>query len=305
MIYIRGHQDDYNGWRDLGNSGWGWDDVLPYFKRAEDRERGANALRGAGGPLHIAAGTPIAEHSQDFIEATAAACGVPKIDDFNRGDPTGAGLYEHTVRNGRRFSTAVAYLDPVLGKPNLTLVRNSRVIGLILEGGRAVGVREPRPMPWGRAMTIYPGLIYPKSTGEIVLRSKDPIAAPAIEPRYFSSPEDLEILVTGVKLAREIAATAPLARWCVKEITPGRAVNSDQAIRADVCYRAQTVYHPVGTCRMGHDQMAVVDERLRVRGIDGLRVVDASVMPCIIGGNTNGPTIMIGEKAADMIQADR
>jgi choline dehydrogenase len=157
-----------------------------------------------------------------------------------------------------------------------------------------------RRPPMGRQVTISPGLIYPKSRGEIRLRSADPSASPMIDPRYFSEASDLEHLVTGVKLTREIAATAPLKDLLGGETSPGPHVKTDEDIRAFVRGSSQTIFHPVGTCKMGTDPMAVVDPQLRVHGLRGLRVADASVMPRIIGGNTNAATIMIAEKCADL-----
>jgi len=156
---------------------------------------------------------------------------------------------------------------------------------------------------WGRFASLLPGLIYPRSEGEVRLRSADPAAAPAIDPRYFSAARDLDHLVAGVKLAREIAATAPLAGVLGKEVFPGPDVTTDDQLRANIRATCNTIFHPVGTCRMGTDPTAVVDIELRVRGLDGLRVADASIMPRIIGGNTNAPTIMIAEKCADLMSS--
>jgi choline dehydrogenase len=169
------------------------------------------------------------------------------------------------------------------------------------------GVPEPntdaaRSPPRGRRVSILPGVIYPRSLGEIRLASKDPFAAPAIDPRYFSDDADLALLVHGVRLTREIAATAPLAQMLGRELAPGVTRADDAALRDDIRRTAQTIFHPVGTCRMGIGTDAVVDPQLRVRGIANLRIVDASIMPRIIGGNTNAPCIMIAEKAADLIR---
>ena len=159
---------------------------------------------------------------------------------------------------------------------------------------------ERRRDPFGRFCGIAPGLIYPKSSGEIRLRSNDPLAPPAIDPRYFSDPADLEHLVTGVKLSREIMASGPVKALLGAETFPGPGVKTDEDIRAFVRQSSNTIFHPTGTCKMGTDAMAVVDPELRVRGLQGLRVADASIMPRIIGGNTNAPTIMIAEKCADL-----
>jgi choline dehydrogenase len=149
-----------------------------------------------------------------------------------------------------------------------------------------------------------PSLIYPRSHGEIRLRSADPTAAPVIDPRYFSAREDLDLLVAGVKLSREIAATAPLAGMLGKEVFPGPDAKSDDDLRASIRKYCNTIFHPTGTCKMGTDALAVVDSELRVRGLRGLRVADASIMPTIVGGNTNAPTIMIAERCADLVQAE-
>jgi choline dehydrogenase len=162
---------------------------------------------------------------------------------------------------------------------------------------------ERRNSDSGRFLSILPGLIYPASRGEIRLRSADPFAAPLIEPRYLSAPEDLDVLMTGVKLSREIAAAKPLARYCGSEARPGKQATTDDALRAEIHLALNTIFHPVGTCKMGTDDLAVVDPELRVRGLDRLRVVDGSIMPTIVGGNTHAPIVMIAEKAADKIRS--
>ncbi|HEY3808226.1 MAG TPA: FAD-dependent oxidoreductase [Kofleriaceae bacterium] len=432
LVYIRGHRDNYDEWQRLGNPGWGYDDVLPYFKRSEDNSRGASQFHGAGGllPVHDAEPSPV---SRAFIDAVAARCHVPVNADFNGATQEGAGAYQVCVRDGLRASTATHFLDPVRARENLTVITGALALGLVLDGDRCTGVRvrtrgrddviearevivcggaigsphllllsgigpgdelkaigvEPRhelpgvgkhledhllcfmvhrakgvtklsrgtlvtsvlkhlagrggilarspveagafvrhaagaarpdnqfhflpfgarppntdvkrDLMWGRWATVMPGLIYPRSHGEITLRSADPAAPPLIDPRYFSDPADLEHLVTGAKLAREIAATAPLAEHLEGEHFPGPGVKTDDELRAWIRLSVNTIFHPTGTCKMGTDPMAVVDPELRVRGIRGLRVADASVMPRIIGGNTNAPTIMIAEKAADLV----
>lgn len=438
MVYMRGHRDNYDGWRDLGNPGWGYSDVLPLFKKSEDNVRGASEYHGAGGPLHVDDHT-FAPVCTGFAEATAARCKVRVTDDFNGAEQEGAGLFQHTARGGLRASTAACFLDPVRSRANLTVLTDTHAIGLVVDGDRVTGVRvrvkgsdqviearevivaagaigsphllllsgigpttelrdagietkhelggvgkhledhllvpvshhvtpkagamavakhkvpwwllqylvmgrrgplgrpippagafvksspdqprpdiqfhmgdigwwspntdEPRDKAWGRFATLSPGLIYPKSHGEIRLRSADPMAAPVIDPKYFSDPADLDHLVTGLKLAREIAATAPLTEMLGAEIRPGPEVRSDDDLRAYVRLTAQTIFHPTGTCRMGTDEMAVVDPQLRVHGLRGVRVADASIMPRIVGGNTNAPTIMIAEKCAELLLA--
>jgi choline dehydrogenase len=434
MIYIRGHRDNYDEWRALGNPGWGYSDVLPYFKKSEDNARGASEYHGAGGPLHVSDHPRPAKFCTALAESIAAACHTKVTDDFNGADPEGAGIYQHTVRRGQRWSTAVAFLDPARTRSNLTVITDAHALSLVRNGDRVTGVRcmiggseqtisgteiivcggaigspqlllhsgigpagelravgvdpthelpgvgkhledhllvfmiyeataagalamtknkmawwalrylmgaggplaaapteaggfvksrpdAPRPdiqfhaAPWGfqipntdvrrrdplgRFCGIAPGLIYPKSSGEIRLRSNNPMDAPAIDPRYFSDPADLEHLVAGVKLSREIMASGPVKDLLGAETFPGPGVKTDDDIRALVRGSANTIFHPTGTCKMGTDAMAVVDPELRVRGLQGLRVADASIMPRIIGGNTNAPTIMIAEKCADL-----
>ena len=439
MVYIRGHRDNYDGWRDLGNPGWGYRDVLPYFKKSENNARGESEYHGVGGPLHVSDVAPRTMFPQAFIEATAAWCKVKVNDDFNGAEQEGAGSYQYTTHRGLRASTAATFLDAVRKRENLTVITDAHATSLVIDGDRVTGVRyrsggaehtiegteiilaggaigspqlmllsgigpadelrsvgveprhelagvgknlqdhlligmnfeappqaalelkkskvgwwalrhllgrggplalppiqcgafvkstpdQPRPdiqfhsqpwgfwnpnsdvprgKPWGRIAGISPGLIYPRSVGEVRLKTADPVAAPAIDPRYFSAPADLELLVTGVKLSREIAATGPLKELLGAEIFPGPGVKSDDEIRAYIRQSVNTIFHPVGTCKMGpaSDKLAVVDPELRVHGLRGLRVADASIMPRIIGGNTNAPAIMIAEKCADLALA--
>ena len=434
LVYIRGHRANYDEWRALGNPGWGWDDVLPYFKKSEANVRGRNAFHGADGPLPVSDVTPRSGASRAFVEALATRCKVRIADDFNQGDHEGAGFFQLTLRDGHRASTAVTFLEAARERPNLTVITDALATSLIVDGTRVTGVRyrargndetisareviltggaigsphllmlsgigagdelrtagiEPRhelpgvgkhledhllmavvydvpktgvhtltksrfmlwaaqhlvgsrgPLatgpvdaggfiklsktapipdlqfhfaPWGVALptderllmkfgryaSILPSMIYPRSVGEIRLRSSDPTQSPAIDPHYLSDPADLETLVAGTKLSREIAATAPLSEVVGKELFPGPAVASDDALRDAVRTYCNTIFHPTGTCKMGTDARAVVDPELRVRGLSGLRVADASIMPRIIGGNTNAPVIMIAEKAADLL----
>jgi choline dehydrogenase len=438
MLYIRGHRDNYDGWRDLGNPGWGYDDVLPYFKKSERHEEGESAFHGGSGRLDVTRQRDISVVSQAFTESIGKVCHVPVLDDFNGANQECASTYQMTCANRRRSSTSVSFLYPAIEWKNVELVTGALVTGIGIERGRArsvsyvkdgkahtvhaeaeiilsagvigspqilmlsgigpadhlrklgidvacdlPGVGEnlqdhlmvplryhatkdtghtstpahfiggmlqdflfnkgwigktfleggafvksrkdrPRPdiqfhsIPWAYpepnddgpgepticktpSFTILPGLIYPESRGEIRLRSKDPADKPLIDPRYLSESYDMEVLVAGIKLAREIARSEPLAKYLKGEATPGPNVQSDDEIRAAVRLYGKTIYHPVGTCKMGVDARAVVDPKLRVCGIEGLRVADASIMPTITGGNTNAPSIMIGEKAADMI----
>ncbi len=437
MVYMRGHRDNYDEWRDLGNPGWGYADVLPYFKKSEGNQRGESEYHGGDGPLLVSDHAAM-QSCHAFAEATAAVCKVKVTDDFNGADQEGAGLFQHTARNGHRASTAVCFLDPVRSRPNLSVLTGAHALGLVLDGDRVTGVRvrgaageqviegkevilaagaigsphllmlsgigeaseletagvesrhqlagvgkrledhlltpvmfeAPRgtlamaklKVPWwiaqymiakkgplsspvppagafvkshagaarpdiqfhmspwgwpspntddvppkgpaGRYVSMAPGLIYPRSHGQIRLRSSDPLAPPIIDPKYFSDPADLDHLVAGVKLTREIAATSPLRELLGTELFPGPAAVSDDDLRASVRLSCNTIFHPVGTCRMGTGKDAVVDPKLRVHGLRGLRVADASIMPRIVGGNTNAPTIMIAEKCADLALAE-
>ncbi|HEY2512503.1 MAG TPA: GMC family oxidoreductase N-terminal domain-containing protein [Polyangiaceae bacterium] len=440
MLYIRGHRDNYDGWRDLGNPGWGYDDVLPYFKKSESHEDGASEFHGGSGPLQVSHQRDISVVSKAFMGALSKVCGVPEIPDFNGAVQEGASTYQMTCANRRRSSTSVAFLQPALGWGNVEHVSQALVTRIGVEKGRARSVsflkdgqertvyadgeiilsggvigspqilmlsgigpaahlRErgidvvadlpgvgknlhdhlmvplrfhatkdtghtstpshfiagmlndflfnkgwigktfleggafvksapgrPRPdiqfhsIPWAypepnddgpeepticktASFTILPGLIYPESRGEILLRSKDPSEKPLIDPHYLEAPYDMQVLLAGIRMAREIAKTEPLAGFLKAEATPGPDVTSEDALRAAVRLYAKTIYHPVGTCKMGNDAAAVVDAQLRVHGIEGLRVADASIMPSITGGNTNAPSIMIGERAAEFVRA--
>jgi choline dehydrogenase-like flavoprotein len=439
MLYIRGHRDNYDGWRDAGCEGWGYADVLPYFKRSEGHEDGDSEFHGGKGPLRVTRQRDVSVVSQAFVESLSKVCGVPVQDDFNGANQECASTYQMTCADRRRSSTSVAFLYPALEqRKNIELVRHALVTKIGIEKGRARSVSyvvdgvettvfadaeiilsagvigspqilllsgigpaeqlrelgiavqsdvrgvgknlhdhlmaplrfhatkdtghtstpmhfiggmlndflfnkgwigktfleggafvksdpsQPRPdiqfhsIPWAypepnddgpeepticktSSFTILPGLIYPKSRGELRLRSADPSEKPILDPHYLEDPYDMQVLVTGIKMSREIAAQSPLKEFLRGEATPGPDVKTDDDIREAIRLYAKTIYHPVGTCKMGVDADAVVDPRLRVRGIEGLRVADASIMPSIVGGNTNAPSIMIGEKAADMI----
>jgi choline dehydrogenase-like flavoprotein len=428
MIYIRGNRRDYDEWRDLGCTGWGWDDMLPYFMRAEDNERGASELHGAGGPLRVSEGRSRNPISQAFLDA-AAAYGLPATDDFNGPEQDGIGWYQVTQRDGMRGSASVSYLHPVMDRPNLTVETRVQVLQIRFEGPRAVavlGVRlddviefpahrevivcagaynspqllmlsgigrpdelaqlqiEPvHELPGvglnlhdhpnagavylsGREDTLFgafnednlallgqgqgpltsnaaetggflrtrdgldapdvqlhflpalyldegllPGhthgltigacVLKPRSRGQVALVSPDPTAKPLIIHNYYAEPEDLRSQIAGVRIAMAIMATEPLA-GCVSGPYNVAASDSDADIEVHIRANAQTIYHPVGTCKMGVDDLAVVDPELRVRGLENLRVVDASVMPTVPRGNTNAPTIALAEKAADLIR---
>jgi choline dehydrogenase len=433
MIYIRGHRLDYDGWRDLGNPGWGFHDVLPYFKRAENNERGASHYHGVDGPLNVANLRSPHPSTLRFIEA-CKSYGVPANDDFNGAEQDGCGLYQVTQKSGRRCSTAVAYLAPVLDRPNLTVETHALAFRVLFEGQRAVGVayrrhgvdREARaaaevilcggainspqllllsgvgpaghlrekgidvvadlpgvgenlqdhmavPLitltrkgasllqaekPWhllqfyirkrgwltsnvgeggafvrtrpgldapdlqfhfapvavedhglaeppGHGYTFAPTLIHVASRGRITLRSANPMWSPLIEPNYLEADEDLEVLYAGCQMARECEQQPAFAPFRDREHLPGPGIRTPEQLRDYVRARAETLYHPAGTCKMGVDDMSVVDPELRVREVEGLRVADASIMPKVIRGNTNAPTIMVAEKAADLVRSGR
>ncbi|OAQ51940.1 hypothetical protein HTG_14910 [Natrinema mahii] len=435
MIYVRGQSADYDRWAELGNEGWGYEDVLPYFKRAEDNARGPSTSHGVGGPRHVDDIRSPNELSEAFVKA-GQAVGLSHNEDFNAGEQTGVGFYQVTQRDGRRHSAADAYLKPVLDRPNLTAVTGARVTRVRFDGETAVGVEYARDDGDGSPATVdaneeviisagaidspqllmlsgvgpadhlerhdidvvadRPGVgrnlqdhlqagvnyecekpisladadslvnlatffllkrgpltsnvaeaggfatvtddadrpeiqfhfapsyfvehgfdnpdghgfslgalrLRPDSRGRITLRSADPFDDPAIDPQYLTEGDDLEVLLEGLKLVREILRAAPLDEYRGEEVLPGADVRSDEALLEYVRETAETLYHPVGTCKMGDDELAVVDDRLRVRGVEGLRVVDASVMPTITSGNTDAPTTMIAEKAADLVRTD-
>jgi choline dehydrogenase-like flavoprotein len=431
MLYVRGRPLDYDLWASQGCDGWGWNDVRPYFLKAENNERGESEHHAVGGPLNVADERSPRRLTARFI-ASAEAAGIPRIPDYNGPEQDGVSPVQVTQRNGARFSAADAYLRPNMKRPNLEVITGATVLGVELIGGRAAGVRvrgrgrrervinaerevilsagaigspqllllsgigpadhlrsvgvtvhhdlpgvgenlhdhpyvvciwessapeslygadKPKPMlEWilrrsgpltstvaeafafvrsrpglpapdlqfhfapayfadngfeefdGHAFTSGPVLVSTKSRGNLRLRSSDPLDKPRILTNTLAEPEDMASLVAGVKLAREIASTGPLAEAAAREIYPGPGVDDDADIEAFVRQHVDLLYHPVGTCKMGTDDAAVLDPQLRVRGIDGLRVVDASVMPQIPGGNTNAPTIMIAERAADLIK---
>ncbi|MEF8842451.1 MAG: choline dehydrogenase [Haloarculaceae archaeon] len=435
MIYVRGHPSDYDHWADLGNEGWGYDEMLPYFRRSEHFEPGGSRFHGMGGPLNVAEPRSPRPLSRRFVDSAATA-GHERNPDFNGERQEGVGLYHLTQEGGERCSAADAFLTPALDRPNLRAETGAHVTRVTFDGDRATGVafrqdgREYRAhvdrevvvcagavdspkllmlsgigdpdhladhgiearidLPGvGRnlqdhlfAFNIYratgadPGTLddaetlrnyakyfffgrgpltsngaeaggfvrtdpeldapdlqfhfvpayfmrhgldnpeagdgfsigvtqlRPESRGRITLRSADPLAAPSIDPRYLTEEADLEVLVEGVRMARAIAEQGAFDDVRGEEVWPGGGVESDEEIAEWARGTVETVYHPAGTCRMGDDDAAVVDDDLRVHGVEGLRVVDASVMPTIPGGNTNAPTIAVAERAADLMKAE-
>jgi choline dehydrogenase len=433
MVYIRGVPSDYDTWAQLGNRGWSYDDVLPYFKRSETYLPGGNAYHGSDGPLQVSRPGVEGVLSAVWIEAGQQA-GHPYTPDFNGAQQEGFGPIDTTVANGRRASAAVCYLRPALSRPNLTVITKAHATRILMQGSRAIGVEyakgrrryvlhaarevivsggsinspqllllsgigpadeigrhgikpvhdlpgvgknlqdhlhgavkhdctQPvslysilKPLPLAANVIYYllthkgpgatmgleslaflksrpelvaPDLEYhfapvlyadhgreilkrhgfmgyynmqrPEARGEITLKSADPLAHPAIQPNYLQNETDLRTLRDGLKILREVFRQKAFDPYRGAEFAPGPEVQTDAQIDAYHRQTGESIYHPVGTCKMGQDDMAVVDAELRVRGVDGLRVVDASIMPQLVSGNTNAPTIMIAEKAADMI----
>ena len=430
MIYIRGNRRDYDTWQAMGNPGWTFADVLPYFKKSQNQERGPSEYHATGGPLNVSDLRCVNPMSHAFVDA-AIETGFPRNPDFNGNSQDGFGIYQVTQQNGRRHSAARAFLHPAMSRPNLKVLTNVHVSGILFEGKSAVGVsfhqndgshqeraerevvlcagavgsphvlllsgvgpadqlrqfsipvvcdlpgvganlqdhpsvgltysslqpvsllsteRLPaqlrylcfksgpltsnvgeaggfiRVSPTSQTPDIQfhfapayfrkhgfetstehgfsfgPTLVRPHSTGHISLRSSNPLDAPCIYANYFSGPGDMELMVEGVKISRQIARARALAKFRGREMYPGDGIQSDDELRDYIRQVAETLYHPVGTCKMGSDAMAVVDSQLRVHGLERLRVVDASIMPTVPGGNTNAPTIMVAEKAADLIK---
>ncbi|MYF90269.1 MAG: FAD-dependent oxidoreductase [Boseongicola sp. SB0676_bin_33] len=438
LLYVRGQPEDYDHWRQLGNVGWGWDDVLPLFKRSESYGDGDPALRGRDGPLSVSDSAVQREIVDRWVEAAVNA-GYPANPDYNGATQEGVGHFQLTLRNGRRCSSAVAYLRPAMRRANLKVLTECpvealdfderRVTGVkVRHKGRSVTVRAGREVVLAagsvaspqvlmvsgigaadeiRALGIevvadLPGVgknlqdhlqarpvyrtslstinteinsfakqclialryaatrsgpmtmaaslgtaflktrpelatpdiqfhiqpfsaserisqphgfnaftasvlqLRPESRGEIRLRSADMRDHPEIHPNYLATRTDQDTIVEGIRVARRIAHQSPLSEVITGEYTPGAKVEMDdyEAVLDWARNTSTTIYHPTGTCKMGSDTMSVVDSRLRVHGIDGLRVADASIMPSIVSGNTNAPAIMIGEKASDMVLED-
>ncbi|MDO6965859.1 GMC family oxidoreductase [Rhizobium alvei] len=439
MLYVRGHPSDYDRWAENGCTGWGWDDVLPWFRRSEANERGADSLHGDKGALQVGNQRTPRDLSMDFVRAGVEA-GFKANDDFNGPDQEGIGLYQVTQfwngeKRGQRCSAAAAYLHPVTGRPNLHILTRSMATEVLFTENRANGVRflrngaletvaarrevilsggafgsphllmlsgigpgdelrkagiavrrevdavgknlqdhldfiiasrsrekdsvainstggirllkeylrwrkdgtgllatpfaeggaflksrpelavpdlqlhfvigvledHARRLRWGHGFSTHMCVLRPYSRGTVGLKSRDPLAAPRIDPNFLSDPRDRQTMIDGVRVLKSILDAPSLARHRVSDLYPLKDLSDDEILR-HIRARSDTIYHPVGTCRMGSDDQSVVDPDLRVRGIDGLRVVDASVMPTLIGGNTNAPTIMMAEKIADKMQ---
>jgi choline dehydrogenase-like flavoprotein len=435
MVYIRGHKWDYDHWASLGNEGWSYNDVLPYFTKSEHNESLDDDYHGKDGPLNVAELRHDNPFSRYFVEAGSQH--YPINHDFNGAEQEGIGLYQVTQKNGKRCSAAVGYLNPVKNRKNLTILTDTIVDKVIFENLRAVSVkcktknrdneihakkeillcggaygsptilqrsgignenflqskgieclvnlkgvgenlqdhidyitshrvdswelfgkptrslkfflRAPlellkyvlaskgmwtsnlaeggafiksddslevpdlqlhftvgmvedhgRADVWGNGFSCHVCLLRPKSLGTVKIASKDTDDDPIIDPNYLSHEDDMKVMIKGYKKMMEIMNTEPLKQF--NNIRNPININDDNAIESAIRTRSDTIYHPVGTCKMGNDDMAVVDSNLRVKGVSGLRVIDASIMPTLIGGNTNAPAIMIAEKAADLIK---
>jgi len=437
LLYVRGQHEDYDRWRQRGNAGWGFDDVLPYFKKAEHQQRGGDKYHGTGGPLPVSDWRHADPLSEAFVVAAAEA-GIPTNPDFNGATQEGAGFFQTTTRRGRRASTAFSYLRPAIKRGNLRVETSALAQRLVFEGrrARAVEYKQNGTLRIARArkeilvssgaynspqllqlsgigpaellkrhgidivldapgvgndlqdhmqvrlvtrcaqrvtlndvvnhpvrkvmagmqyaalrkgpLTIAAGTsgaffktdprlatpdiqihfipfstdkmgeqlhpfsgftasvcqLRPESRGSLKIKSADPSVPPEIRINYLAAETDRTVFIDGIRILRKILAAPALKPYSTDEVYPGSNVASDEDV-LDFCRKTgSTVYHPTSTCRMGNDSLAVVDQRLTVRGIEGLRVVDASIMPDLMSGNTNAPTIMIAEKASDMILED-
>jgi choline dehydrogenase len=438
MLYVRGHKWDYDHWSELGNDGWSFDEVLPYFKKAEHNEVFDNEFHGKNGPLNVSKIRHKNKSVDDFVKTGSSIFGFNE--DFNGESQEGVGYYQTTQKDGKRCSAAKAYLVPILDRENLTILTDTNVDKIIIEDGRASGVlcineegekfevnakkevllssgafgspqillrsgigpREEivkhgiehkvdlpgvgknlqdhidylsvhkhksinligfslgtiflkfpyeilkyiltrtglftstvaeaggfirsrndisipdiqlhfapgmvvdhgRQQLWGTGISCHTCLLRPKSRGEVTLKSADPFEDPKIDPKFLSHPDDMKDMIEGYKKMMKIMNKEPLSKYTSKHVYRPIDLDDDNDIEQAIREEADTVYHPVGTCMMGKDEMAVVNNKLKVYRLDGLRVVDASIMPTLIGGNTNAPTIMIAEKASDLIIED-
>ena len=435
MLYVRGHRWDYDHWSELGNEGWSYDEVLPYFKKAEHNEEFDDEFHGQRGPLNVSKIRHQNTPTDDFVKTGSELFGFN--DDFNGAEQEGVGYYQTTQKDGKRCSAAKAYLVPALERENLTVMTDTNVNKILFEKKRAVGVEcidkdgkviivnankevilssgafgspqillrsgigplaeivkhdiehihelpgvgknlqdhidylsvhkynsieligfslksifykfpleiikyifakvglftstvaeaggfiktnnekdipdiqlhfapamvidHGRTSVWGHGLSCHVCLLRPKSRGEVTLKSSDPFEDPLIDPKFLSHPDDVADLVEGYKKMMTILNKSPVSKYTSSHVQRPIDLNDNEDIEQAIREEADTVYHPVGTCKMGSDEMAVVNHNLEVHGIEGLRVVDASIMPTLIGGNTNAPTIMIGEKASDII----
>lgn len=436
LLYVRGQKEDYDHWENLGNKGWSYKDVLPFFKKSEDQERGANEYHGVGGPLKVSdlrLRRPIA----DMFFKAAEQIGIAKNDDYNGANQEGVAYFQQTAHKGFRWSTAKGFLRPIRSRPNLTVKTRAHTTRILFEGNRAIGVEfkqsgklhqikvnkevllsagaigspqilqlsgvGPQELLQSHNIPVvkdlpgvgrnlqdhlqirlvfktnqrtlndevnnylkqfWVGLQYifkrtgpltlaasqiviftktkpsvsrpdiqfhmqplsadkpgdgahkfsaftasvcqlrPFSRGYIEIKSNNPFEHPAIHPNYLSDARDHKIVIESIKIARKIAEAPALVPQIIEEYVPGKRYQSDKELLDAARNYSQTIYHPTSTCKMGNDDMAVVNNRLQVQGIKGLRVIDASIMPEITSGNTNAPTIMIAEKGADMILSD-
>lgn len=438
MIYMRGQARDYDGWRQLGNVGWGWDDVMPLFKRAEDHYQGGTRHHGAGGEWRVET-QRLSWEILDAFRAAAVQAGIPAIEDFNTGDNEGVSYFQVNQRAGVRWNTSKAFLRPARNRPNLQILTDAEAQSLMLNGKRATGVafrhhglptqarvrgevilaagaigsphllqvsgigpgavlqahdvhlrhdllgvgenlqdhlqircvyrvegvetlnqragtfagrmgiaweyltRRTGPMSmapsqlgafakshtsldtadleyhvqplsldrFGDPLHPFPAFtasvchLRPESRGTVRLTHPNARVAPAIRPNYLATAGDRHVAAKAIQLTRRIVGQEALAQYRPQEVKPGLEITSEEGLAQAAGEIGTTIFHPVGTCKMGNDPGAVVDARLRVHGMTGLRVIDASIMPTITSGNTNAPTLMIAEKGADMIRADR
>ena len=438
MLYVRGHKWDYDHWSYLGNDGWSYNEVLPYFKKAEHNEMFDNEFHGQNGPLNVSKIRHENNPTKDFVKTGSEIFGYNE--DFNGEDQEGIGFYQTTQKNGKRCSTAKAYLVPSLNQENLTVLTDTNVNKILVDDKKATGVEcindkgetfsihvekevllssgafgspqillrsgigpsdeilkhgielkhelpgvgknlqdhidylsvhkfnsieligfslksifykypleilkylfkkvgmftstvaeaggfikstDEKQIPdiqlhfapamvidhgrtpvWGHGLSCHVCLLRPKSRGEVTLNSADPFEDPLIDPKFLSDPDDMKDMIAGYKQMMLILNKKPMAKYTSDHVQRPIDLNDDNDIEQAIREEADTVYHPVGTCKMGNDDMSVVDHNLKVHGIDNLRVVDASIMPTLVGGNTNAPTIMIGEKASDLILND-
>ena len=438
MLYVRGHKWDYDHWSELGNNGWSYDEILPYFKKAEHNEIHQNDFHGQNGPLNVANIRHKNKPVDDFVETGSSVFGFNE--DFNGESQEGIGYYQTTQKNGKRCSAAKAYLVPALERDNLTVLTDTNVNKILVNDSRASGVScigedgqeftlnatkevllssgafgspqvllrsgigpeqeitkhgiehkvelpgvgknlqdhidylsvhkykslnlfgfslgtiflkypyelikylliktgmftstvaeaggfirsrnditvpdiqlhfapgmvvdHGRESVWGTGLSCHTCLLRPKSRGEVTLQSADPTDDPKIDPKILSHPDDMRDMVAGYKKMMKIMNKEPLSKYTSGHVQRPVDLDNDEDIEQAIREDADTVYHPVGTCKMGSDEMSVVNERLKVHKVSGLRVIDASIMPTLVGGNTNAPTIMIGEKASDMILED-